>query len=75
MGDLVLCNDDGSEHCHDIADDASGSNLPRSSCTDGYEWPFWTKKAEIHAKRQHHARSLVITPNPGEYFRILKDNS
>ena len=35
VGDLVLCNDDGSEHCHDIADDASDSNLPRSSCTDG----------------------------------------
>ena len=31
-------------------------------------WYIWVavsdRKAEIHAKRQHHARSLVITPNP-----------
>ena len=40
-----------------------------------FERPYWTEKAEIHAKRQHHARSLVITPNPGGYFRILRDNS
>ena len=40
-----------------------------------FERPYWTEKTEIHAKRQHHARSLVITPNPGGYFRILKDNS
>ena len=28
-----------------------------------FERPHWTEKAEIHDKRQHHAKSFGFTPN------------
>ena len=32
-------------------------------CGVPFERLYWIEKAEIYDKRQHHARSFVITPN------------